>query len=163
MQQIDIHPFAPVHWPAVWQMLRAVFRAGESYMFAPDISEEEAYHIWITLPSRCYVALRNHEIVATYYLKPNQPALGAHICNCGYVVAKEAQGYGIATQLCLHSQEQARKMGFRGMQFNAVVSSNHRAVALWKRLGFETLGRVPEGFLSPQGYVDTYIMYKSLV
>jgi len=133
-------------------------------MFDPNISKGEAYKAWITTPKKTFVAVdTNDNPIATYYLKPNQPTLGAHICNCGYIVSKSARGKGIARLLCEHSQIQAKEMGFRGMQFNAVVSTNTVAVNLWLSLGFEKVGVIPGGFYSSgSGYVDTYVMFKNL-
>lgn len=75
----------------------------------------------------------------------------------------EAQGRGIATVMCEHSQAQAIAMGFRAMQFNCVVSTNERAVRLWQKLGFAIVGRLPGAFKHPRaGYVDAFVMFKQL-
>ena len=79
------------------------------------------------------------------------------------MVSDRARGRGIARQMCEHLQVIAREMGYRAMQFNFVASSNAGAVALWQKLGFETVGRLPEAFKHPsQGFVDAPVMYKSL-
>jgi RimJ/RimL family protein N-acetyltransferase len=111
-----------------------------------------------------YVAVDQGEtILGTYYIKPNQHGLGDHICNCGYIVSENARGQGIASQICEHSQQEAVTQGFRAMQFNFVVSTNESAVHLWKKLGFNVIGTVPEAFRHPRhGYVDAFIMYKRL-
>ena len=102
-------------------------------------------------------------LLGTYYIKPNQPGLGAHVCNCGYIVAAAVRGQGIASRLCEHSQEEARRLGFRAMQFNLVVSTNTGAVRLWQTLGFPIVGTLPGAFNHPRlGYVDAYVMYKQL-
>ena len=164
MHEIQIRPFKEEDWASLWEGIKPVFREGETYTFAPDISEEEAYQVWITLPQQTYVAVdKEDRIIGTYFIKPNQATLGAHICNCGYIVSSSHRGKGIARMLCLHSLEQAQVLGFRGMQFNAVVSTNHIAVALWLKLGFEKIGTVPEGFYSKKfGFVDTFILFKSI-
>lgn len=159
-----IRPFTETDWPAVWQIIEPVFRSGETYAFSPAISEDEAYHAWIEKPPVTFVAENGAgQIVGTYYLKPNQPALGAHVCNCGYIVAEAARGQGIATRMCEHSQQEALGRGFRAMQYNLVVASNEGAVRLWEKLGFEIVGRLPEAFKHPRlGYVDAFVMYKLL-
>lgn len=151
-------------WPAIWSVLEPVFRAGETYSFDRDISEEQAKHIWIELPAKTFVATSpDGEILGTYYLKANQPGQGRHVCNCGYVVSPAARGLGIASQMCQHSQAAAIALGFRSMQFNLVVSTNEAAVRLWKRLGFAIVGTLPEAFKHPSlGYVDAYVMFKHL-
>ncbi len=142
-----------------------MFRAGETYAFSPNISEQETHRVWIELPLVSFVAVDEHnEIVGTYYLKPNQPALGAHVCNCGYIVAAEARGKGIASKMCEHSQLEALTRGFRAMQYNLVVTTNAAAIQLWKRHGFEVIGILPNAFRHLRlGFVDALVMYKQLV
>jgi ribosomal protein S18 acetylase RimI-like enzyme len=75
-----------------------------------------------------------------------------------------ASGRGIARGMCEHSLEHARSLGYRAMQFNFVVSTNERAVGLWKALGFEVVGPLPLAFCHPtQGYVDALVMFRSLL
>ena len=161
---IAIRPFEPKDWAATWQVIKSVFRAGETYPFSPDITEEEAHRAWVEMPSATFVAVDgNNEILGTYYIKPNQPALGAHVCNCGYIVAEGARSRGIASEMCEHSQREAVSRGFRAMQYNLVVSTNEGAVRLWKRQGFEIVGLLPKAFRHRQlGFVDAYVMYKLL-
>ena len=65
--------------------------------------------------------------------------------------------------MCAHALELARAQGFRAMQFNFVVASNTRAVALWKSFGFEVVGTLPQAFLHPAlGYVDALVMFRRL-
>ena len=102
-------------------------------------------------------------IVGTYVIRPNQPGLGAHVANAGYMVRPDAFGRGTGSALGTHSLEEARAAGYRAMQFNAVVSTNTRAVALWERLGFRIIGTVPEGFRHAKlGFVDLHIMHRML-
>lgn len=162
---VSIRRFTGSDWPAVWSILQATFRAGETYAFAPDITEAEGHAIWVEAPTATYVACdAEGRILGTYFLKPNQPALGAHVCNCGYVVAASAQGRGVASRMCEHSQVEAVALGFRAMQFNFVVSTNEPAVRLWQKLGFAVVGRLPGAFRHPRlGYVDAFVMFKQLV
>ena len=93
-----IRRFEPTDWPAVWSLLQATFQAGDTYAFAPESTEAAIHQAWIEAPSRTFVACDSDgKLLGTYFIKPNQPGLGAHVCNCGYVVAPEAQGQGIAT------------------------------------------------------------------
>ena len=151
-------------WPGVWSMLRATFDAGDTYSFAPGSSEEEIHRVWVEVPLATYVVTADDgSIVGTYHLKPNQPGLGAHVCNCAYVVAAEARGRGIATAMCEHSQDEARRLGFRAMQFNLVVATNESAVRLWQSLGFGIVGTLPGAFRHVRlGYVDAFVMFKQL-
>ena len=160
-----IRRFQPDDWTGLWPLLHATFAAGDTYSFAPDSSEEEIRKIWIDAPLATYVACsQDGKIIGTYFLKSNQPGLGSHVCNCGYVVAAEARGQGIASLMCEHSQAQALQSGFRAMQFNFVVSTNEGAVRLWKKLGYHIAGTLPGAFRHKVlGYVDAYVMFKQLV
>jgi catechol 2,3-dioxygenase-like lactoylglutathione lyase family enzyme/RimJ/RimL family protein N-acetyltransferase len=151
-------------WLAIWPMLRATFLAGDTYTFSPQSTEEEIHKVWIEVPAKTFVVCDSEgQILGTYFIKPNQPGLGAHVCNCGYVVAAHAQGQGIASLMCEHSQAEALALGFRAMQFNFVVSSNVRAIRLWERLGFSVVGRLPGAFHHQQlGYIDAFVMFKDL-
>jgi ribosomal protein S18 acetylase RimI-like enzyme len=159
-----IREFRDADWPEVRELLRATFAAGDTYTFAPDSTEDEIRKAWVDLPAATFVARDSAgALLGTYFIKPNQPGLGNHVCNCGYVVAPRAAGRGIATAMCEHSQAWAIAHGFRAMQFNFVVSTNERAVRLWQRLGFEIVGRLPGAFRHrTAGFVDALVMYKTL-
>lgn len=160
-----IRRFQPADWAQLWPLLRATFETGDTYAYAPESTEADIHRAWIETPAATFVACATDgQLLGTYYIKSNQPGLGAHVCNCGYVVAPSAQGRGIASAMCEHSQRQAVAMGYRAMQFNLVASTNERAVRLWHRLGFSVVGTLPRAFNHLQlGYVDALVMYKELV
>lgn len=107
---------------------------------------------------------REGAVVGSYMLRPNQPGLGDHVANAGYVVSPEARNRGIARALCEHSLRTAADAGFVAMQFNFVVATNNSAVHLWTSCGFETVGRLPGAFRHARlGLVDVLIMYRRLV
>lgn len=148
---------------SIWPIFREVVTAGETYAYAVDTTKEQAFQIWIEAPRKTYVFEEKGRIVGTYFLKTNQAGPGNHVCNCGYMVASTARGRGLATAMCEHSQNVARALGYKAMQFNFVASSNAGAVRLWSKLGFETVGCLPKAFNHPaQGYVDAIVMYKWL-
>lgn len=161
----QIRHYEESDWPSVWPLLHDIFAAGDTYTFSPQSSEEDIHRAWVEAPAATFVACSpDGQILGTYFLKANQPGLGAHVCNCGYVVALQARGQGIASLMCEHSQVEAIAMGFRAMQFNFVVSTNERAVQLWQRLGFAIVGRLPGAFNHRDlGYVDALVMFKQLV
>ena len=148
----------------VWQIFHAVVATGDTYTFDPAISREDALAYWFHPSHRCYVAEREGGIAGTYILKANQPSLGSHVANAAFMVALDARGQGIGRAMGEHCLSEARRLGFRAMQFNFVVSTNESAVRLWKQLGFKIVGNLPGAFRHPEkGYVDVYVMYRSLL
>ncbi|NEQ98273.1 MAG: GNAT family N-acetyltransferase [Cyanothece sp. SIO2G6] len=162
---VSIRPMQPADWSDLWVMIEPVFRAGDTYTFDPDISETDARQIWVDVPQMTYVAqAEDGTLVGTFYLKPNQPGLGSHVANCGYIVAAQSRGQGIASRMCEYSQQEALCLGFRAMQFNCIVSTNETAVRLWQKLGFSIIGTLPGAYRHRQhGFVDTFVMYKQLI
>lgn len=160
-----IRPYEGRAWKSVWGILEPVFRAGETYAFPVDISEEDALRAWTGDPREVFVAAEQAtgKVVGTDYLKPNRDGPGAHVCNCGYVVSGNALGAGVGSLMCKHSQEEAVSRGFRAMQFNLMAASNEGAVGLWKKMGFDIVGTLPGAFRHPRlGFVDAHVMYKRL-
>jgi L-amino acid N-acyltransferase YncA len=147
----------------IWPIFHEIAAAAETYAYPPDITKQQAHALWMDAPRKTYVFEDDGEILGTYYIKTNQAGPGDHVCNCGYMVAAAARGRGLATAMCEHSQEVARGLGYKAMQFNFVASTNEGAVRLWHRLGFATVGQLPRAFRHPsRGYVDALVMYKWL-
>jgi ribosomal protein S18 acetylase RimI-like enzyme len=161
---MHIRPATPADAPAIWSIIGPVIRAGETYVLDRDLTEAEALAYWMGGDRETFVAEgQQDKILGTYYLKANQAGGGRHIANCGYITSAAATGRGVARAMCAHSLERARERGFRGMQFNFVVSTNTRAVALWESMGFEVVGRLPGAFEHPtEGFVDALVMYREL-
>jgi len=147
----------------VWAILEPTIRAGETYALPREMSREEALDYWFAPRHEVFVAEEDTDILGTYFLQPNQQGGGSHVANCGYVTAPSATGRGVARAMCAHSLDRARECGFTAMQFNFVVSTNERAVALWQTFGFEIVGRLPGAFHHPTaGFVDALVMYRIL-
>jgi ribosomal protein S18 acetylase RimI-like enzyme len=147
----------------LWPIFHAVVAAGDTYSYAPDTGLEEARRLWTRGGARCFVALNDGACVGGYMLRANQPGLGDHVANAGYMTGQQARGRGIAGMLCEHSMAEARRAGFTAMQFNYVVSTNEVAVRLWQKHGFEIVGRIPKAFRHARlGPVDVFVMYREL-
>lgn len=161
---VRIRPARSDDWLAMWDIIRPVFRAGDTYGVATDIDEADARRHWMQLPEASFVALADDgRMLGTYYLKPNHGGPGAHVANCGYIVAEAARGRGVASAMCAHSQREAVTRGYRAMQYNLVASTNTAAVRLWQQHGFDAVGRLPGAFRHPRkGLVDAFVMYKTL-
>lgn len=160
---IEIRPYADRNFEALWSLLRPMIEAGETYALPTDMGRDKAVAYWRGSGSEVWIAEIEDAVVGTYFLRANQRGGGAHVANCGYVVSPTAQGRGVAKAMCLHSLQVARNRSFRAMQFNFVVSTNERAVYLWKSLGFAVAGTLPRAFSHPlDGYVDVFVMFKEL-
>ena len=163
ISDLTIRSARPDDDPDIWRILEPVIRAGETYPLPHDMDEQDALAHWHQTAHDVFVAESGGTIVGTYYLRANTGGGGAHVANCGYVVAHEQTGRGIARAMCAHSLEHARKRGFRAMQFNFVIASNERAVRLWQSLSFEIVGRLPDAFAHPRlGDVDAFVMFRKL-
>ena len=147
---------------AIWRVLEPMIRAGETYPLPRDMTQSAALAYW-RAPAHAVFVAEDGEIVGTYYLRANNAGGGAHVANCGYVVAEAASGRGVARAMCAHSLERARTLGFRAMQFNFVIGTNERAVRLWQDCQFAIVGRLPGAFAHPRlGFVAAYVMYREL-
>ena len=149
---------------AIWDIFHAVVASGETYAFDPGTSRDEALAYWLHPSAQCFVAERDGVVLGTYILKANQPGLGAHVANAAFMVAPSAGRLGIGRAMGEHCLDEARRLGFRAMQFNFVVATNERAIRLWEQLGFRIVGTLPGAFrLRGQRFVDAHVMFRSLV
>ena len=160
---VAIRSGAPADDDAIWAILEPTFRAGETYPIPRDISRADALAYWHTPGHTVFVAEDAGIIIGTYYLRANQRGGGGHVANCGYMVAPDVSGRGVARAMCTHSLDAAREHGFTALQCNFVVASNERAIRLWQGYGFETIGRLARVFHHPRlGPVDALVMLRAL-
>jgi L-amino acid N-acyltransferase YncA len=160
---IEIREATEADLDAIWEVFHEVVAAGDSYSFAPDMPREQALRCWTGPGVRTFVAVLDGRVVGTYHLKPNQPGLGSHVANAGFMVASSGRGRGVGRAMAEHALHEAARAGFLAMQFNFVVSTNSAAVALWRKLGFAVVGTVPRAFRHREhGLVDVYVMHRFL-
>ena len=105
------------------------------------------------------VAEIDGNIVGLYILHPNNVGRCGHICNASYAVSSACRGQHIGEKLVLDCLNQAKELGFRVLQFNAVVESNTHARHLYERLGFVQLGTIPGGFRMKDGHYENICPY----
>ena len=163
---MEIREAVPGDWQRIWPFLRDIVRAGETYTWPVDVTEDVARGMWMAnaLPYRTVVAVDGDAVMGTAKMGPNQLGPGSHIANASFMVNPDHGGKGVGRALGQYVLDQARADGFRAMQFNAVVSTNTVAVKLWQSLGFEIIASLPEGYRhATKGYVDLHIMFRSLV
>lgn len=150
-------------WAGIWGIFRDVISRGDTYTYAPDMTEEQAKNIWVLGGCHGYVVKHGNDIVGTFTIRSNKPGFGDHVANAGYMVHQDYRGKGIAQAMCKYSLKEAKKLGYTAMQFNFVVASNKPAVQLWQKMGFKIIGTVPKAFRhSSLGLTDVHIMYRSL-
>lgn len=109
--------------------------------------------------SMCGVAEEDGRIVGMYILHPNNVGRCGHICNASYAVKSTERGKGIGRMLVTDCIMQARELGFRILQFNAVVASNTAAIKLYDSIGFERIGTVKGGFRNAAGIYEDIILF----
>jgi GNAT superfamily N-acetyltransferase len=151
----------------IWPIFREVVRVGDTLAYSPDTDEPTARRHWmLPAPARVFAAVNEEDgaIVGSSFVKPNQPGLGGHVANAAFMVASAASGQGVGRALAEHAIAWAREANYSAMQFNFVVSTNTRAIALWKDLGFSIVGTIPQAF-QHQGLgrkVDAFVMHRFL-
>jgi len=159
---IDLRKALDADKRVVWQIIREVIAAADTYVFPPESLEKDLLVYWFAPDKHTYVATCDGEIVATFWIKANQPGFGSHVANAAYMVSARSRGKGIGKQIALWSLDEARRLGFTAMQFNFVVKTNP-AVKLWLDVGFAIIGEIPDAFESPvTGLINAYIMYRKL-
>ena len=149
-------------WPAIWPLVQATARTGETYALDPGLTSEQGRAMWMT--GRVVVAEDGDgTILGSAKMGPNRDGPGAHIGTASFMVAEAARGRGVGRALGEHVVQRLREDGYRGIAFNAVVETNTAAVALWKSLGFTVVGTVPGAFRHPvHGYVGLHVMFLPL-
>ncbi|MBT2510632.1 GNAT family N-acetyltransferase [Streptomyces sp. ISL-98] len=152
-------------WPAMWPFFHEIVAAGETLTYPLQLGEDDAREWWyLAAPNRTVVAVDDDgTVLGTAKMNRNHMGNGSHIASATYLVDPKHSGQGVGRALCEHSVEWARGAGFRAMQFNAVVETNVYAVKLYRSIGFDVIGTLPEGFNHPkQGYVGLHIMHMAL-
>ena len=161
---VKITAAAPTDFDVIWPIFKEIVETGDTYVYAPDISKQAAKKVWFDPKFFTFIAKHDGKVVGAYVIRPNHRDLGNHIANAAYIVAPSARRLGVGRALALHSLAQAKKAGYKAMQFNFVVSTNEAAIRLWKSVGFEIIGTVPEAYRHQRlkKTVPIYIMYKKL-
>ncbi|MEC4273805.1 GNAT family N-acetyltransferase [Adlercreutzia sp. R25] len=153
-------PYREEDVPAMTEIWNAVVEAGRAFPQENTMTVEEA-RVFFAEQSHAAVATVNGRVAGLYILHPNNVGRCGHVSNASYAVSSEVRGHGLGRLLVEDSLRQAARLGFRGLQFNAVVTSNERAIALYENLGFRLVGTVPGGFRNKDGvYEDTRIYYR---
>ena len=152
------------HTTDIIRIFRTVTDTGTSYVYPEDMSDADIIRYWFT-ETALYVAIDDTSgtVIGTFVIRDNKPGRGAHICNAGFMVDPAHRRKGIGGAMCDRAIIEATAAGYRGMQFNVVVSTNIASITLWRQKGFTIIGTVPGGYRhKTAGFVDLYIMFREL-
>ena len=160
---IEIRAATQSDKPMIWRIIEPIIASGDTYVFSSETPRDEMLDYWFAPDKHVYVAEQDGKILGTFWLKPNYPGLGSHVCNAAYMVSPDAAGRGIGRKMAEFSLDEARRLGFKAMQFNFVVSSNTAAVKLWQSIGMQIIGEIPDAFDHRElGLTNAYVMYRKL-
>ena len=157
---MTIRPFRIEDAKSAAEIWNSVVEDGIAFPQMETLSTEEARDFF---QGQSYTGIADDEesgeIVGLYILHPNNIGRCEHICNTSYAVKKGIRGRHVGEQLVKDSMAVGKRLGFRILQFNAVVATNEIALHLYKKLGFTQLGRIPGGFLMKDGHYEDIILH----
>lgn len=162
---VIIRTATPADWPAIYAFWSRIVEAGQTYAYPRGLSAAEAEPLWMErAPGTTVVAVEDTgTVLGSAKAGPNRPGRGSHVATASFMVDPAHQVRGVGRALGEHVLVWARAAGYRAMQFNAVVETNVTALRLWRALGFEIVGTVPEAFDHAEvGYVGLHVMYRRL-
>jgi L-amino acid N-acyltransferase YncA len=162
----------PEESEAVREMLNTIILEGTSYPQSAPLTPEAFASYW--LKGDAFVVRKsrapnsetdvNSQVVAAFYLKPNFPGRCSHICNAGFIVAPQVRGHGLGRWMGETMLDLARDRGYRAVMYNLIFETNVPSLKLWESMGFQPIGRIPDGVELPDGrFVDAVMLYKALV
>ncbi|MFD1825806.1 MULTISPECIES: GNAT family N-acetyltransferase [Mumia] len=152
-------------WERIWPFFDTIVKAGDSYAYPADLDSDSARGLWMEAPpGRTTVAVDDDgTVLGSAKMGPNRPGRGAHVATASFMVDPTGRRSGVGRTLGEDMIAWARDQGFHGIQFNAVVEVNTPAVRLWRSLGFEVIGTVPDAYdHATLGLVGLHVMYKPL-
>ncbi len=150
---------------AVKEIFLHVVDEGETYSYErAELTDQWIRDYWMKNVVTTLVArLPDGKVAGVCAIRVNRTGRGKHIANASYIVHWEHRAMGIGHALGRESLKVAKAKGFLAMQFNYVVSTNVKAVALWQSLGFKIIGTMPAGYRHARhGLVDVYMMHRFL-
>ncbi len=157
---LEIRPYRESDLEGMRAIWNAIVEAGNAFPQVYPLSAEEAAKFFAQ-QSLSAVAVIDDVVFGLYILHPNNVGRCGHVANASYGVAERSRGLGLGRELVKDSLAQAARLGFRGIQFNAVVASNVGAMHLYEDLGFARVGTIPGGYLNGYGaFEDMHIYYR---
>lgn len=162
MNELTIRKYGESDLAAMTEIWNEVVADGVAFPQTELLTPQRAREFFRS-QSFAAVAEKDGRILGLYILHPNNVGRCGHLANASYAVSSAARGQGAGEALVRHSMATAAELGFRVLQFNAVVATNAAALHLYEKLGFVRLGTVPGGFLMRDGrYEDIVLFYHTL-
>ena len=156
-------PAQPGDTPLLREIWNHILEEGSFFPGEEPYQDDGGFAAFLAEQSAVTCLLADGRVAGYYILHPNNIGRCGHVANASYVLDRAFRGRGLGRPLVERSLEEAAALGFRGMQFNAVVAGNTAALRIYRGLGFQTVGTIPGGFLLPDGtYSDMYVMYRPL-
>lgn len=156
--EIRLREYAKADVKAAAAIWNQVVEDGEAFPQKELLTEESGNAFFL---EQSYTGIaydeESEEILGIYILHPNNVGRCGHICNASYAVRKDVRGCHIGEELVTHCMGKGKELGFRILQFNAVVASNTYALRLYEKLGFVRLGTIPGGFQMKDGHYEDII------
>lgn len=160
---MTIRPATAADEPRVFEMFDEVIAEGGAYDFENDPGRTRMRALWFPAHGRTFVAESDGVVIGAAVVRRNTMVADPAVCNAIFMVAQAARKHGVGAALGEFAVAEARRLGYRTMRFNLVVSTNTSAVRLWQRLGFTITETLPRAFPHPRlGPVDAYVMERSL-
>jgi len=157
MKELILRPFTPQDSAAAAAVWNQVVEDGVAFPQTELLTETAACQFFSEQSFTCVACLPGGAVVGLYILHPNNIGRCGHICNASYAVDRSCRGMGIGEKLVRHCMEKGRALGFRILQFNAVVATNSTALHLYEKLGFTRLGTIPGGFRMDDGSFEDIV------
>ena len=158
---VTLKKFGPADINQALTIWNQILEEGDSFPNDNLMIAEELFE-WFDKKTEVVCLFLEGELAGFYTLNPNNLGRCSHIANAGYAVKREYRGSGLGKILLKDSLDRAQQNGFKGLQFNAVVASNHAAIRLYLQFGFSIVGTIHNGFrLKDDSYSDTLIFLKT--
>ena len=165
-KKFTIRPAHLEDFEAVYAIICRALDDGDTYSYTrEEMTPERALAYFMTAPgTHCFIAeTKKGEIAGFSTIRPNRTGRGGHVANASFLVHHDYRDKGIGRLLGVHALKTSKKLGYKAMQFNFVVSTNSVAIKLYESLGFSIVGTLPKAFRhATKGLVDIHIMHRFL-
>ena len=161
--KLQFRPWQKTDLSQMTRMWNDILTDGDAFP-GTELYEEGPFGAYLGEQTAATCLLLEGALAGYYILHPNNIGRCGHVANASYLMDKRFRGQKLGRPLVGHSVEAAKALGFRGMQFNAVVAGNRAALSIYQAAGFRMVGTIPGGFRLKGGeYSDMYILYLPLV